>query len=83
MYKKTFPNQVNCISQFPHCDSKVLHAPGECQYCDKHPEWQQLRQVWGVAFTGYDYENDELPDPATYARGLDVVNHWPGNVAKK
>lgn len=37
---------------FPHCDAQVLHAPGECQHCDTHPEWQDLRVAWGVAFTG-------------------------------
>lgn len=40
------------IAQFPHCDSRVLHGPGECRYCDSHPEWQELRQAWGIAFTG-------------------------------
>lgn len=40
------------IAQFPHCDSRVLHAPGECRYCDAHPEWQELRKAWGIAFTG-------------------------------
>ena len=38
---------------FPHCDQRVLHAPGECQYCDMCPEWQQLRVAWGIAFTGH------------------------------
>ena len=40
------------INQFPHCDQRVLHAPGECKYCDLHPEWQELRKSWGIAFTG-------------------------------
>jgi hypothetical protein len=38
--------------QFPHCNMETLHAPGECQFCDKHPDWQQLRQHWGINFTG-------------------------------
>jgi hypothetical protein len=37
----------------PHCDSRVLHAPGECEYCDQRKEWQELRQAWGIAFTGH------------------------------
>jgi len=37
----------------PHCDSRVLHAPGECEFCDQRPEWQALRQAWGIAFTGH------------------------------
>lgn len=38
--------------QFPHCDSRVLHEPGVCEYCDDHPDWQTLRRAWGIAFTG-------------------------------
>lgn len=38
---------------YPHCDARVLHAPGECAYCDEHPDWQKLREVWGIAFTGH------------------------------
>jgi hypothetical protein len=41
------------IDGFPHCDSAVLHAPGECEYCDGRPEWQSLREAWGIAFTGH------------------------------
>lgn len=39
--------------RFPHCDQRVLHRPGECRYCDLHPEWQELRERWGIAFTGH------------------------------
>lgn len=41
------------IDQFPHCDQRILHAPGECEYCDGHPQWQAIRQAWGIAFTGH------------------------------
>jgi len=41
------------IAQFPHCDQRILHAPSECEFCDGHPEWQELRKAWGIAFTGY------------------------------
>lgn len=41
------------IAQFPHCDQRILHAPSECEYCDGHPEWQALREAWGIAFTGH------------------------------
>lgn len=41
------------IEQYPHCDSRVLHAPGECEFCDTHPIWQELRRAWGIAFTGH------------------------------
>jgi len=69
----------NYLEQFPHCDQRILHAPGECNYCDKHPDWQALRQAWGIAFTGYTPEGTELPDPATHARPLDKVHAWGGN----
>lgn len=79
------------INQFPHCDARILHAPGECQFCDKHPEWQELRKIWQIAFTGHDYMVTSpqnvittraavLPCPADHIRG---ENHskWAGNRA--
>lgn len=82
MFKKIRPAAVLAmLPQFPHCDQRILHAPGECQYCDKHPMWQQLRISWGIAFTNYEPENDELPCPANYARG-ETCNIWGGNKAK-
>lgn len=79
------------IPQFPHCDSRVLHAPNECQYCDRHPEWQELRKTWGISFTGHSYKNNKLakdeygdtlqPCPAEAARGMESINGWGGNVA--
>ena len=71
----------NYIEQYPHCDSRVLHAPGECEYCDGHPDWQALRVRWGIAFTGYEPVDDELPCPAWYARG-EKSQMWSGNVAR-
>lgn len=41
------------LSRFPHCDQRVLHAPGECEFCDMNPMWQELRKAWGIAFTGH------------------------------
>lgn len=37
----------------PHVDPRVLHAPGECDDCDRRPDLQQLRQTWEIAFTGH------------------------------
>lgn len=71
------------IRQFPHCDPRVLHAPGECKYCDKHPDWQQLRITWGICFTGYEpSQKKELPCPAWFARG-DNCQKWSGNIARR
>lgn len=84
MFKRIKPAEANYqIGQFPHCDQRVLHAPGECEYCDKHPEWQALRAAWGIVFTGYEPEVNELPCPATKVRPLSTINEWIGNVPKK
>lgn len=40
----------------PHCDGRILHAPGECWSCDLYPDWQKLRELWGIAFTGHQPE---------------------------
>lgn len=55
---------------FPHCDQRILHAPGECEYCDGHPEWQQLRIDWCVCFTGHEPDgiNTWVRCPADVAR---------------
>jgi hypothetical protein len=87
---------MNHIKQTPHCDGKVLHAPGECEYCDMHPDWQELREMWGIAFTGHsheiitykDWEGKEvqtilIPCPSELDRPLDVIEAWPRNRAKK
>lgn len=76
---------------FPHCDTRVLHAPGECQYCDSYPDWQKLRDLWGIAFTGHDPKEirvsdtlvaRELPCPADFNRPQGSSSdhrQWPGN----
>lgn len=83
MFKKVKPAPLAYqIQVFPHCDPRILHAPGECEVCDKHFEWQQLRNMWGIAFTGYEPEGIELPCPADHARG-DQHTQWEGNQALK
>lgn len=85
MFKRVQPDDTvkHYIGQFPHCDQRILHAPGECEYCDNHAEWQALRLAWGVAFTGYepDESKHELPCPADHARG-DKHKLWGGNIAR-
>lgn len=66
------------IQQFPHCDQYVLHRPGSCQYCDAHPDWQELRALWGINFTG-DNDDNKIPCPSTRRRPLNTVHAWPGN----
>jgi hypothetical protein len=71
------------IKQFPHCDARVLHAPGECQFCDKHPDWQALRILWNIAFTGHDPYSAEEECPAEQARPRDTINRWGGNIPRE
>jgi hypothetical protein len=87
--------QFKHIHQAPHCDSKVLHKPGECQYCDMHPEWQELREMWGIAFTGHsdekisytDFDGNKvekslIPCPSEWDRPVEIINKWGGNIAR-
>lgn len=67
------------IGQFPHCDPRVLHEPGACRYCDAHPDWQELRLVWGINFTG-KYEPGKYLCPAEYDRSKEIIERWHGNV---
>ena len=36
---------------YPHCNSEVLHAPGDCFYCDLYPSRQAQRQASNTPFT--------------------------------
>lgn len=67
--------------QFPHCDALVLHAPGECEYCDRHPYMQAVREFYSIAFSGYEPEEGELPCPADFRRpGKSQL--WGGNTPR-
>lgn len=71
------------LGTVPHCDARVLHAPGECRYCDEHSRWQALRVVWGIAFTGHEPVEGQLPCPSDARRGLAGAHVWPGNQPTK
>lgn len=66
----------------PHCDMKVLHAPGECEYCDHYPHYQALRDLWQINFTGH-HDADKAVCPSEQARPLEVIESWPGNIAHR
>jgi hypothetical protein len=66
------------IPQFPHCDQNVLHKPGDCKYCDMHPEWQDLRVAWGINFTG-EKDEKKSPCPSERLRPAHLVHRWGGN----
>jgi hypothetical protein len=78
----------------PHCDQRVLHRPGVCWACDLYPDWQKLRELWGIAFTGhepktetlgegsYSFTRKELPCPADFNRppgSSSDHRRWPNN----
>jgi hypothetical protein len=65
-------------AQMPHCDAAILHAPGQCQYCDAFPEWQRLRQMWRINFTG-QLEIECCPCPSTWSRSPADRDLWTGN----
>lgn len=62
----------------PHCDQRVMHRPSECRLCDDHPEMQQIRETWGINYTG-EYDPEKLPCPAEVERSLESINDWGGN----
>ena len=62
----------------PHCDQRVLHAPGECRHCDHYPDWQQARTVQGINFTGH-YEDGKSLCPSQMSRSIDKIEAWYGN----
>lgn len=62
----------------PHCDQRVLHAPKHCQYCDQYPDWQELRRLWGINFTGENVAG-KIRCPSEELRSLETINRWPGN----
>lgn len=65
----------------PHCDSDVLHYPGDCGYCDKYADTVQMqRRRLKIAYTG---ETDPLEGwlkcPSEVRRNLEDINKWHGN----
>lgn len=65
----------------PHCDAAVLHAPGACTYCDRHPDWQAYRLAARINFTGERWP-DRAACPSTLTRPAAQVDAWPGNQAR-
>lgn len=66
----------------PHCEARILHAPGECEHCDMFPDWQLCRERWGIAFTGHTPTQDQHPCPADVARPNGHHQRWGGNQAR-
>jgi len=66
------------IKQFPHCDQLILHAPGSCDHCDSHPDWQALRIAWEINFTGEE-DPQKAPCPSAKYRPAYLAHRWHGN----
>ena len=84
------PSEVALVAGFicgPHCDHRVLHAPGECETCDGFPTLQKAREMWGIAYTADPRPASELPAnpcPAEAARGdAEGIHRWPGNAPQR
>jgi hypothetical protein len=66
----------NLSNPFPHCNQFILHKPKLCEYCDKHPDWQQERVDKKVNFTGEQTSGFALcPADTNYKSDP----NWPGN----
>lgn len=64
----------------PHCDQRILHAPGTCVYCDKYPDWQEHRETAGINFSNTN-DPDRVACPSTQTRTAEVRDMWPNNRA--
>lgn len=69
------------MRQLPHCDAAILHAPGECEYCDHSPDWQEYRMMARINFTGHN-DADKAPCPSVWFRAPEIRDLWYGNVPK-
>lgn len=72
---------MNLNDVYPHCDPRILHAPKECEFCDKRPDLQKARRDWGIAYTGHKPKEGGLPCPAEVARPIEIIEAWAGNRA--
>lgn len=67
-----------------HCDGDILHAPGQCEYCDQYgADLQALRIELGIAFTGMTPQPGQLPCPSAERRTAEQAHRWPGNQPQK
>lgn len=81
-YDRAVEESANKCGTIPHCDSRILHHPDECEYCADRPELQQRRRQLKIAFTGHEPKADEIPCEADLERGPgSQADHrrWGGN----
>jgi len=66
----------------PHCDSRILHHPNDCEYCAQATELQSTRAHLGIALTGREPQPGEVPCEADASRPPGADNdhrRWGGN----
>jgi hypothetical protein len=66
----------------PHCDSRILHHPQDCEYCRDATELQSKRAELGIAWTGRKPLQGEIPCEADAKRPPGADNdhrRWGGN----
>ncbi len=49
-------------------DASIVHAPGECKTCDDFPDWQTLRSLWNITYTGRTPKPGQVRCPSTLNR---------------
>jgi hypothetical protein len=65
----------------PHCDSRILHHPDDCDYCNR-PDWTKARAELGIEFTGREQRPGFVPCEADVDRPAGAHNdhrRWGGN----
>lgn len=62
---------------FPHCDERVLHSPGLCEFCDKAEVLQKYRQMLNLSYTDELQANDPLLPGEDRSRAS--ADAWGGN----
>lgn len=81
VYAEFVSAQMHTWDTIPHCDSRILHAPAECEHCNR-PEWTAKRLELGIAFTGHEPASDQVPCPADASRPAESAHdhrRWAGN----
>jgi hypothetical protein len=67
------------IAQAPHCDQRILHSRGVCEYCDRYPDRQAIRLANRILCTNEDPQDGWRACPAIEVRGKESCEYWPGN----
>ena len=81
LYNEAVRDNADEYGTIPHCDSRILHRPDDCEYCDR-PDLQGARRQLGIAFTGEAPHGEQIPCEADLTRPQGEDNdhrRWGGN----